>query len=124
MTYPARGDLSRSVLIYLVVLTHLLTSACSVMQPVPAQNTDALVAELQSGDEVVVYTRRGEKIALTIDSIDQEKLVGGGREIPLSDIERVQRKEVSVARSAGTALGVVLLIAALTVAYALIDLAD
>ena len=80
--------------------------ACTVMQPLatsPAQLRD----ELKRGDKVEVNTTNGGPLQITIDSVDEQGLHGGGRTIAFADIRSISRKEISTGRTVLLVLAVV-----------------
>lgn len=104
MIHHAVYRAGRNILVYLVILIHVLSSGCTVPRHVPAGNPADLARALEPGDKVTIQTRQGEKFPLTIVTVDPEKITGEGREVRLSDIEQVQREEVSTGHTVGAVM--------------------
>ncbi|MGE0815844.1 MAG: hypothetical protein AB7O28_11520 [Vicinamibacterales bacterium] len=114
----ARRRLAEAAAIFLIAA---LAGACHVQtrvalpgEPPPAAGAAARV--VKAGDDVVIELRDGTLAGLVVAEVRTDALVGTrGQRYPLADIVRIERRRVSLGRSAGLVAGVYLgLIAALT----------
>jgi hypothetical protein len=94
-----------------LVMTLLAMVACTTMQPL-AVDTMQLRQSLKVGDEIEVNTSNGQQLSFKLQRIDDNGLHGGGRDIEYGDIRSINRKQISVGRTALLILGVVALGAA------------
>jgi hypothetical protein len=79
--------------------------ACTVMQPLSV-DPPQLQHALKPGDQVEVTTTSGQKLQFTVASADAQGLHGGGQNIAYNDIQGINRKEISAARTTWLVLGV------------------
>ena len=104
----------------LLILFWYSLSACTTMQPMNAKNANshdtpqAVVNELWVGDRVSITTIDGASYNLTIVEIDVEILSGVSCEscspiaIEVASIERLSTEKISVVKSAGASVGIIL----------------
>jgi hypothetical protein len=68
----------------------------------PANPGDPVFGRVQAGDTVFVETRGGEQVSFVVQHIDGETLIAtGGRRYANADLIRIERKEVSRAKTTG-----------------------
>jgi hypothetical protein len=90
----------------LVALVALLAMVgCTTVQPL-AVNPSGLSQSLQRGDQVDIVTANGQEMRITIDSVDANGLQGSGQRVSFSDIRSINRRQISVGRTALIVLGV------------------
>ena len=86
---------------WLGLVVTLLVGACTSFQSVRPPGAGG--EQLKPGDDVEVVTKDGNHYRLTVKAVDTEAIYGDQVSIPLSDIVSVDRKEISVGRTAGLA---------------------
>jgi hypothetical protein len=90
----------------LVALVALLAMVgCTTVQPLTV-NPQGLSSTLKRGDQVEVVTASGQELKITIDSVDANGLKGSGQQVSFSDIRSINRRQMSVGRTALIVLGV------------------
>jgi hypothetical protein len=75
-------------------------AGCQTMRPVDLSGSEALIAKVAPNDFVRVWLRDGRTIDLHLTAVETDTLVSGEQRIPLKDIERVERREISWTRTA------------------------
>ena len=66
-----------------------------------------LVKHIEVGDEVLVVTKQGETHEFTIEAINSNVIVGNAVKVPISDIEKINKKEFSLLKTGGLVLGII-----------------
>ncbi|MEZ5293475.1 MAG: hypothetical protein R2745_20500 [Vicinamibacterales bacterium] len=117
----ARGARRRFAGAAAVWLIAALAGACHVQtrvalpgEPPPAPGAAARV--VKAGDDVVIELRDGTLAGLIVAEVRTDALVGtSGQRYPIAEIVRIERRRLSLGRSAGLAAGLYLgVLAALT----------
>lgn len=111
------------LVVCLLILLSCLLNACTTMRPVTTGSADSpdasqtTVDELRAGDKVSLTTNDGATHDLTVIEVDDQILRGADCEecspvaIPVPAIASLDVEKVSVLRSVGVVLSVVMVIA-------------
>ena len=107
------GTRSNGSCVVLAGLLLLLVAGCTTtrMDPVDSRN-DQVVSQLRVGDYVRIWTEDGAWLEMQVASVSSEFVSGSGEQVPVSSIDRVERREVdgwaSAQRTGSVAGGVVI----------------
>ena len=72
-----------------IIVFLALVQGCTSFKTVDNQSTAVTVSNLVIGDKVQIVTADGEKVRLTIDSIEDDALIGDGVRVPIANIRIV-----------------------------------
>ncbi len=97
----------KQALIVFCITSQLIAAGCTSMQFVPL----AEHSKLEPGDEVVLTFSSGYRLYMEIDSIEGDRLIGSGANVPVTNIISIERKEYDQEKTAGR-LGESLLVTA------------
>ena len=100
----------RPVIIAILCVTVAL-AGCQTMKPVDLAADKPVTALLEPNDTVQVWMRDGRVLELQLTAVEADALVSGQQRVPLKDIERIERRGVSVLRTTLLVLGIVALAA-------------
>ncbi len=103
--------------IALLCLTISLTG-CHTMRPVDLTGERPLVSKVAPGDQVRIWMRDGSRLELQVTEVEADALVSREQRIPLKDIERLERRGISVTRTTLLVLGIGALVFVSAVAIA------
>ena len=99
--------------------------ACTSLRPVPEGPAGQWRGQAKVGDDVSVVAANGKTYLLTLTEVDGEKIVGIGDNkkvtIRYEQIESLQVRKLSAAKSAGLSAGVLATVAVVVVALAAIS---
>ena len=79
---------------------------CQTMQPVDLSGQEPLIARVAPHDHVRVWMRDGRTLDLQLTAVEPDALVSGERRLPLKDIERIERREISWTRTTLLLVGI------------------
>jgi hypothetical protein len=88
----------RFILIALICATVPLTG-CQTMRPVDLAGAEPLIAKVGPNDFVRVWTRDGRTLDLQLTAVEADALVSGEQRLPLKEIVRVERRDISWPRT-------------------------
>ncbi|HUD26349.1 MAG TPA: hypothetical protein VMQ45_11710 [Burkholderiaceae bacterium] len=88
----------RHVLIAIMCIVVSLTG-CRTMRPVDLAGKEPLIAKVGPNDFVRVWMRDGRTLDLQLTAVEPDALVSGAQRLPLADIERVERRDISWTRT-------------------------
>jgi hypothetical protein len=93
------------------VAVSLSLIACTSMRPLPADDAGQWRGQVQVGDDVSVAASNGKTYLLTLTEVDDQKIVGIGDNkkvtIRYEQIQTLEVRKVSVAKTTGLTLGLV-----------------
>jgi hypothetical protein len=105
-----RGQTLTSV----VLIICLLVASCTSYKVV--QISDNIGSDIHEGDRVKIVTKDGRDLEFKVVSVTSEGVIGDNQQvIRFSDVAKLEKQEVSAAKTAGLAGGIVLGLAALFV---------
>jgi len=88
----------RQVLIAIMCIMVSLTG-CQTMRPVDLAGKEPLIAKVGPNDFVRVWMRDGRTLDLQLTAVEPDALVSGAQRLPLAEIERVERRDISWTRT-------------------------
>jgi len=109
-------DFRRAFIVVLCVTISL--TGCHTMRPVNLTGEQPLVSKVAPGDYVRIWMRDGSRLELQIAAIEPDALVSREQRIPIKDIERLERRGISVTRTTLLVLGIGALVFVSAVAIA------
>jgi hypothetical protein len=90
-----------------VLIMCLLVSSCTSLKVV--QISDTIASDIHEGDRVKIVTKDGGDVAFTVVSVTSEGVTGDNQQaIRFSDVAKLEKKELSVMKTAGLTGGIVL----------------
>ncbi len=104
----------RSALIVFICATLALTG-CHTMQPVDVSGQVPLTPRLAPNDSVRVWMRDGRVLDLKLTAVEADAIVCGEQRLPLKDIERIERRTFSPARTVLLTAGITFVVLLATV---------
>ena len=84
-------------IVYLVFVTFMI--GCTTLRPLSLSNRQAVQSELQAGDEVKVTRKDGSAMSFGIDTVTDEGISGDGTLIAWSDMQQIEVREYSGAKT-------------------------
>jgi hypothetical protein len=103
-----RGQTLTSV----VLIICLLVASCTSYKVVPI--SDNIGSDIHEGDRVKIVTKDGRDLEFKVVSVTSEGVIGENQQvIRFSDVAKLEKEEVSAAKTAGLTGGIVLALAAL-----------
>ncbi len=99
---------TKQALIVFCMASQFIAAGCTSMQFVPLDER----AELAAGDEVVLTFSSGYRLYMEIESIDGDRLIGSGANVPTKNIISIERKQYDKQKTSDR-LGESLLVTAL-----------
>ncbi len=97
----------RQTLTAAVLIMCLLVSSCTSLKVV--QISDKITSDIHEGDRVTIVTKDGRDVEFKVVSVTSEGVTGDTQQvIYFSDIATLEKRELSVAKTAGLTGGIVL----------------
>jgi len=81
-----------------------VAAGCTTLHKVPLE-PEKITSELKRGDQVRVLTKDGDESEFVLTSVSPDKLTGESQSVEVKDIAKVEKREISVFRSAGAVGG-------------------
>jgi hypothetical protein len=105
---------------FTTVVVLALMSGCTSFKTVDSQSTAVTVSNLVIGDKVQIVTADGGKVRLTIETIEDDALIGDGVRVPIDDIRLVSIERIDPSKTAEAVImaGLIVLCALLIAAIA------
>lgn len=101
---------SRSIRL-LVIFFFLCTSSCTSVRSIPTTSPQDLVYRLEIGDTVHVSTKSGGTFDFKITDITDDAIHGDAVQIPLEEIDSIEKKEFSTAKTVAAGASIVTVVA-------------
>lgn len=96
---------ARRILITILCVA-LSQGGCQTMRPVDLSAKEPLIARVGPSDHVRVWMRDGRTLDLQLTAVEPDALVSGDQRLPVTDIERVERREFSWSRTTLLVVGI------------------
>jgi hypothetical protein len=100
------GILRNNVVLVLIIL---IASGCTSLRPLPDEK-NALEHAVKPGDKVYVITRDGQEMEFLVTQIANERIEGPRQGVAVDDIAKIERREISVWKTATLIAFIALLI--------------
>ena len=84
---------------------------CTTMRLLPATDAQSIASQLQIGDEVIIVRSDAADAKFEIDTISDEGIGGDGVFVRYSDIQNVQIRERSTAKTVGLVSAILIVVA-------------
>lgn len=102
----------KSTAIILISACLILTGCTTVRTfPLPRAAAEAQASGIRKGDHVMVRLRSGETRDFRVKAIEADALVSRSGRVAFADIEKLQREQVAIGRTAALVAGVVATVA-------------
>ena len=102
--------------------------ACTSLRPLPSGEAGQWRGQVHVGDDVSVAATNGKTYLLTLTEVDDQKIVGIGDNkkvtIRYEQIQSLEVRKLSVAKTAGLSLGVIAGVALAAIAFVAISFSN
>lgn len=95
----------------MVIFFFLCTSSCTSVRSIPTTSPQDLVYRLEIGDTVHVSTKSGGTFDFKITDITDDAIHGDAVQIPLEEIDSIEKKEFSTAKTVAAGASIVTVVA-------------
>jgi hypothetical protein len=109
----------------IILITILSLTGCTSMRAMDHTQVD-FVAELETGDHLVVYEKGGRVIDMTFTQVEGDRLVGSVYqrsfetvEVEIDDILQIEIEKISGAKTTGAVVGGIILAPIVAVGFGL-----
>lgn len=93
--------------ILFILLTSLFATGCSSMHKINLDNEHHWsVNNVSSGDYLKITTQDGKTIEMEVKSLSEKTIIGDDITIPFNQIKSLEKREISVLKTAGLSLGI------------------
>ena len=99
------------LIISIVVVS--FAAGCTTMRSLPATDAQSIASQLEVGDKVRITRHDATDAKFRVDTITSEGIGGDGVFVAYSDIQAVQVREHSTAKTAGLVAAILIIIKAL-----------
>ena len=93
----------------LILLASTFISGCSSLHEVPISSIAPVTQNLKIGDTVKITKLSSDVVEFVIEGITEKRVFGDGVSVDVSDIKKIEKKELSVFKTLSLSSGLAIL---------------